>query len=104
MVATIFAGLVNDYIAHTANPDRRLQMSDWNLQVGHLTEAQRAICEIAVKFDRDLLRRKNPVKIIPTPQLKIMEEFEPWVPEDLLKKLWEFWHAHNDAVNAWVNV
>jgi hypothetical protein len=95
-------GLVNDYIAHTANPLRRPEMRDWNLQVGHLTEAQRAICEIAVKFDRDLLQRKNYVKIIPVPQFNIMQEFKPWVPESVLKKLWEFWHAHNDAVNAWV--
>jgi hypothetical protein len=96
-------GLANDYIAHTANPLRRPQASDWNLQVSHLTEAQRAICEVAVKFDRDLLQRKNYVKIIPVPQFNIMQEFKPWVPEDALKKLWEFWHAHNDAVNAWVS-
>lgn len=97
-------GLVNDYIAHTANPVRRPQMSDWNLKVGHLTEAQQAICDIAVKFDRDLLQRKNNVKIIPVPQFDIMQELKPWVPEDVLKELWEFWHAHNNAVNAWVNV
>ena len=96
-------GLVNDYVAHTANPLRRPQMSDWNLQVGHMTEAQRAICEVAIKFDRDLLQRKNYVKIIPVPQFDITQEFKPWVPNEKLKQLWEFWHAHNDAVNAWVN-
>jgi hypothetical protein len=53
-----------------------------------------AICEVAIKFDRDLLLRKNYVKIIPVPQFNIMQEFRPWVPEDGIKKLWEFWRSH----------
>jgi hypothetical protein len=94
--------LVNDYVAHTANPVRRPNLADWNLQVGHLTEAQKAICEVAITLDRDLLRRNNYVKIVPVPQFDIMQEFRPWVPDSKLKILWKFWHAHNDAVNAWI--
>jgi hypothetical protein len=94
--------LVNDFVAHTANPLRRPHLTDWNLQVGHLTEAQKAICEVAITLDRDILRRTNYVKIIPVPQFDIMQEFRRWVPDAAIKTLWEFWHAHNDAVNAWI--
>lgn len=93
--------LVNNYIAHTANHGGARIVAEWNLQVGHLTEAQKAICEVAIQFDRDVLRRRGYVKIIPVPQFDIMQEFRSWVSDGDIKKLWEFWHAHNDAVNAW---
>ncbi|MGO8755497.1 MAG: hypothetical protein ACLQHK_09740 [Gallionellaceae bacterium] len=95
-------GLVNDYVAHIANPLRKQNVTDWNLQVGHLIEAQRAICEVAVIFDRDLLQRRNYAALIPVPQFDIMQEFRNWVPEASIEKLWEFWHAHNRTVNAWI--
>jgi hypothetical protein len=95
-------GMVNHYIAHTANPLRRPNVVEWNLQVSHLTEAQRSICAVAVTFDRDVLRRKNYIKIVPVPQFDIMGEFRPWIPDENIKMLWEFWHAHNDTVNAWI--
>lgn len=93
---------MNDFVAHTANPLRRPHLTDWNMQVGQLTEAQKAICEVAITLDRDILRRTNYVKIIPVPQFDIMQEFRRWVPDATIKTLWEFWHAHNDAVNAWI--
>ncbi|MGA3003250.1 MAG: hypothetical protein ABSE20_16175 [Acetobacteraceae bacterium] len=94
--------LANNHIAHTANPLRRPNLNDWSLQVGHLTEAQKAICDVAIKFDRDLLGRKNYVKVIPVPQFDIMQEFRYWVPDTDINELWKFWHAHNDSVNAWL--
>jgi hypothetical protein len=94
--------LVNDYVAHTANPLRRPNLGDWNLQVAHLIDAQRTICQVAISLDRDLLRRRNYVKIVPVPQFDIMQEFRRWVPEAMINALWQFWHAHNDAVNAWI--
>jgi hypothetical protein len=93
--------LVNNYVAHTANPNGGRVVAQWNLQVGQLTEAQKAICEVALKFDRDVLRQQNRVKIIPVVQGDIMQDFRSWVPHDGIQKLFEFWHAHNDAVNAW---
>jgi len=93
--------LVNNYVGHTANPEIRRDVAQWNLQVGHLTDAQKAVCEVALKFDRDLLRRQNRVRIIPVDQRNIMQDFTSWVPDDGIKKLFEFWHAHTDAVNAW---
>jgi hypothetical protein len=93
--------LVNNYVAHTANPFLRRNIIDWNLQVGHLVEAQKAICEVAVIFDRDRLQRKNYVALIPTPHFDV-QEFRGWVPEASIEKLWEFWHEHKDIVNAWI--
>jgi hypothetical protein len=93
--------LVNDHIAHTANPDRRPDVADWKLQVGQLAEARRAVCEVAITLDRDLLRRKNYVNIIPVPQFDIMQDFRCWVPDATIKELWDFWHAHNNLVNSW---
>jgi hypothetical protein len=93
--------LVNDYLAHTANPLRRPNVSEWDLQVRHLIEAQKAICQVAITLDRDLLRRRNYVKIIPV-QLDVMQDFKSWVPDAAMKTLWEFWHAHDEAVDAWI--
>lgn len=94
--------LVNNYIAHTANPLRRANLNDWNLQIEHLTEAQKAICKVTIALDRDLLRHKNYVKLIPVPQFNIMQEFTHWVTGPDIKDLWKFWHDHNDSVNAWL--
>ena len=94
--------LVNNYVAHTANLQRRPNLKDWDLQAKHLTEAQQAICQVAVTLDRVLPQPKNYVKLIPVPQFDIMQEFWSWVPDERIKKLWEFWHAHNNAVNAWI--
>lgn len=96
-------GLVNNYLAHTANPLRNQNsFADWNLRGDHLIEAQKAICEVAVTFDRDLLQRKSYVTLIPVPQFDIMQEFRSWVPEASIEKLWEFWHVHNRKMNAWI--
>jgi hypothetical protein len=93
--------LVNNHVAHTANPIRRPNATQWNLQAEQLGKAQKAVCEVAVKLDRDVLRRRNYIKIIPVPQFDIMQEFRSWVRDDEIKKLWEFWDAHNAVVNAW---
>lgn len=97
-------GLVNVYVAHTANPLRihKPNTTEWNLQTEHLTKAQKAICEVSITFDRDMLQRKNYVKIIPVLQFDIMQEFKHWVSEAGVKELWKFWHDHNNSVNSWL--
>jgi hypothetical protein len=92
--------LVNDHVAHTANPRRRPEVSDWKLQVGHLAQAQLAICGVAIALDRDLLHRRNYVTIVPEQQFDIMQEFRCWVPDATINALWAFWHAHNRRVIA----
>ena len=91
---------VNDHVAHTSNPARRPNAVAWNVQMLHLTEAQKAICKVAVTLDRYLLRRHVPINIIPVQQYDIMEDFKLWVPDATIQELYKFWHAHNREVNA----
>ena len=92
---------VNHHIAHTANPALRPDFREWNLEMKDLVEAQEAICRIAVTLDRDILHRNIPINIIPVPQFNIIEDFTLWIPDEGISKLWKFWHAHNNKVNAW---
>src|SRR6516162_4982750 len=39
--------LVDNYIGHTGNPQRRPNMPAWRLQEQQLTDAQKAICEVS---------------------------------------------------------
>jgi hypothetical protein len=91
---------VNDHIAHTGNPVRRLRITDWNLTDDDLTNAQKAICEVAIALDRTRAKPKNWIKIIPVVHILDMREFN--LSDADTKKLWEFWHAHNKAVNGWI--
>jgi hypothetical protein len=59
--------LVNNYIAHTGNPRRRPNMPAWHLQEQQLTDAQKAICEVAMILARDLLQRDY-VEVMPVVQ------------------------------------
>jgi len=93
--------LVNDHIAHTANPSRKSNVSNSTCKWEELFKAQEAICKIAVKLERGILGRKNVINIIPVPQFDIMEDLRLWVPHDVISKLYDFWHTHNKAVNAW---
>jgi hypothetical protein len=42
----------SDHIAHTGNPARRPNITDWNLSENDLTVAQKAICEVAIVLSR----------------------------------------------------
>ena len=89
--------LANNYIAHTGNPRRRPNMPAWHLREQQLTDAQKAICEVAMILARDLLQRDY-VEVMPVVQSgDIMEDFRLWVPAEDIPKLWEFWHAHRAA-------
>jgi hypothetical protein len=90
----------SDHIAHTGNPARRPKITDWGLTEDDLTVAQRAICEVAIAFDLLRPTPKGYVKIIPVMQTLNMLEFNLSLSDT--SKLWEFWHAHNEAVNAWI--
>jgi hypothetical protein len=91
----------SEYIAHTANPARGRKVPAWNMQMKHLTEAHEAICRSAIVLDRDILRRKALIGIVPVYQGDIMEDFRHWVPEDDIKKLLKLWHAHLKKVDDW---
>ena len=93
--------LVNNYIAHTGNPQRRRNMPAWSLPEEQLTDAQKAVCEVAMILARDLLQRDY-VEVMPVVQSgDIMEDFRLWVPAEDIQKLWNFWHDHRATVNSW---
>jgi len=91
----------NQYIAHTADPDRTRKPAAWNMQLKHLTEAQEAICKCATAFDRDVLQRQTYTNVIPVNVGDIMEDFRHWVPETQMPELYKFWHAHVRKVDDW---
>jgi hypothetical protein len=93
--------LVDNYIAHTGNPQRRPNMPAWRLQEQQLTDAQKAVCEVAMILGRDLLQRDY-VEVMPVVQSgDIMEDFRLWVPAADIQNLWSFWHDHRATVNSW---
>jgi hypothetical protein len=73
------------------------------LQIKHLTQAHEAICRAAITLDLDILQRKTFTDIIPVQQFDIMEDLRLRVPDDVIQKLYKFWHAHIRTVNAWRN-
>jgi hypothetical protein len=76
-------------------------MRTWHLQEQHLTDAQKAICEVAMILARDLLQ-KDYVEVMPVVQSgDIMEDFKLWVPAADIQKLRNFWHNHRTTVNSW---
>gem|GEM_PF-2380611 len=94
--------MANNYIAHTGDPRRRQNLSEWKLLADHLTEARKAICEVVVTLDHDLLKRTNPFEIMPVPQYNFTQEFESWVGAGDIQKLHKYFHEYRRAVNAWV--
>ena len=90
----------SDHIVHTGNPARRPNITDWNLTDDALTQAQRTICEVALSLDRARVEPRGYVKLIPVVQTLDMREFG--LSDADTRKLREFWHAHNDAVNGWI--
>jgi hypothetical protein len=90
----------SDHIAHTGNPARRPNITDWNLTDNDLTNARKAICKVAIALDRICTKPNAYVEIIPVVQTLDMRTF--YLSDADTKKLWEFWHDHNAAVNAWI--
>jgi hypothetical protein len=91
----------SDHIAHTANLARRPKITDWNLTEEDVTNAQKAVCGVAFALDRARAIPKGYVKIIPVVQTLNMLQFN--LSEEGTKRVWDFWHAHNNAVNEWIS-
>jgi hypothetical protein len=94
--------LASDHIAHTGNPERRPNITDWNLTDDDLTKAQKAVCEVAIAVEHARAKPKGYVKIIPVANTLKFLDFG--LSEDDTKKLVEFWHAHNDVINSWRHI
>ncbi len=59
--------LVNDHVAHTANPARSPNVSDSTCPWADLFKAQEAICRVAISLESNILRRKIAINIMPVP-------------------------------------
>jgi len=92
------------YIAHSADPDMAKNWKAWKLTSAQLTTTHKAICEVAIIIERDLLQITQRTSLIRVFQGDYLAEVKSYVPEDQLPALREFWHAHNDMVNKWVYV
>ncbi len=75
--------LVDDHVAHTANPVRSPNVSDSTCPWADLFESQKAICRVAVSLERDILRQKVASDILPVPQGDVMEDFRLWVSDEI---------------------
>jgi hypothetical protein len=78
---------VNQHSSQTANQDKQYKFAEWNMEMKHLVDAQRAICRAAITLERDILQAQNRVEVIPIPQYCIMQDLRLWVPEETIQKL-----------------
>lgn len=96
--------LATHFITHNADPQKTRDWKAWGLTSSKITAAQKAICEVFIVIERDLLAITQRACLIAVYQGDYLEEVRPWVPKHQLSALREFWHAHNKQVNQWVQV
>jgi hypothetical protein len=96
--------LATQYVAHNADPQTTRNWKAWGLTSDKITMAQKAICEVFIIIERDLLSVTQRGCLIAVYQGDYLAEVRPLVPEDQLEGLREFWHAHNKSINQWVQV
>jgi hypothetical protein len=65
-----------------------------------LISTHKAICEIAIIIERDLLQITQRTHLIAVYHGDIMAEIRPYVPHSELPGLRQFWDEHNDTVNS----
>ena len=95
--------LATQYVAHNGIPGARNARS-WALTDAKIVAAQRAICEVAVIIERDLLAITQRTHLIPVPQFDQLAEIRMIVPLQKIEELRAFWHSHNAAINGWTQV
>jgi hypothetical protein len=95
--------LATQYVAHNGNPAVPNRQS-WGVTLEKITQAHKAICEVAVIIERDLLAIRQRVHLVPVLQDDYLAEVKSFVPADKLPALRNFRHAHNDSINGWVHL
>jgi hypothetical protein len=96
--------LATQYIAHNADPQTTRNWKAWGLTSDKITMTQKAICEVAIIIERDLLLITQRACLVPVWQGDYLAKVRLVVPPDQLDALRNFWHAHNKLVNEWVHV
>jgi hypothetical protein len=95
--------LATQYIAHNGNPARSSWLA-WSLTSDKIVQAQKAICDVAVAVERDLLALRHRTHLIPVPQFDQLAEVRGLVSASALPALRTFWDAHNAEVNGWLRL
>ena len=93
--------MVNNHLAHKANPYKSPNVEKWDLKASSLAGAQKTICEVVITFERDFLHRTNRCPF-PEPQYDFMSDFRHLVPEEKVQMLWDFWHENKKRINSWI--
>jgi hypothetical protein len=93
-------GLASSHVAHNANPSSRTWQA-WQLTSSKIEAAQKAICEVAIIVERDLLAIAQRAYLVPVPQFDFVAELRDVVPAQKIGELHDFWHAHNASINRW---
>jgi hypothetical protein len=96
--------LATQYIAHNADPQTTRNWKAWRLTSDKIMMTQKAICEVAIIIERDLLLITQRACLVPVWQGDYLAEVRLIVQPDQLDALRNFWHAHNKLVNEWVHV
>ena len=91
----------NQHIAHNADPTKQRDWQAWNIPTAKIKAAQKAICELAIIIERDLLAITHRVRLIPVPQYDNLFELAPTLTADQLDTLREFWRDHTRRVDQW---
>jgi len=95
--------IATQYVAHNGDP-RKPNWPAWAVTSDKITLAQKAICEVAIQIERDLLAIAHRVAIVPVPQFDNLAEVKAVVPAGRLNELRDFWYAYNTRINEWTQV
>jgi hypothetical protein len=69
-----------------------------------VTSTHKAICEIAIIIERDLLLITQRTHLIAVYQGDALAEIRSYAPQGQLPALRKFWDEHHDAVNGWLRI
>ena len=96
--------LATQYVAHNADPATTKNWKTWSLTSAQLTSTHKAICEIAIIIERDLLLITQRTHLIAVYQGDVLAEIRPYAPQGQLPALRKFWDEHHDSVNRWLRI
>ena len=96
---------VNKFIAHSATPESRAQISADEIKVtlGKILETHEVICETAAFVGMKILYRSYG-NFLAIPQYNQFEHFEkPWATEETVKRLHKLWRDYDEATRKWID-
>lgn len=95
---------VNKFLAHPATPESRARVLDEETKItlGLIFDAHEIICQIAEFVGQNMFLRSigNPLPTLPFDQFQHFEK--PWVTEETLKTLHEWWRSYRVSTDNWL--